>query len=59
VLGDIRQPILDRLREVERGHASGWGESSDPLVHQAPTPEDAAQFLATRLANGAPKGRGI
>jgi uncharacterized protein (TIGR00730 family) len=59
VLGDFWQPILDRVREVERGHASGWGESSDPLVHQAPTPEDAAQFLATRLANGAPKGRGI
>jgi len=59
VLGDFWQPILDRVREVERGHASRWGESSDPLVHQAPTPEDAARFLATRLANGAPKGRGI
>jgi predicted Rossmann-fold nucleotide-binding protein len=59
VLGDFWQPILDRVREVERGHASRWGESSDPLVHQAPTPEDAARFLATRLANGAPQRRGI
>jgi uncharacterized protein (TIGR00730 family) len=59
VLGDFWQPILDRVREVERGHASRWGESSDPLVHQAPNPEDAARFLAKRLANGAPKGRGI
>ena len=51
VLGDFWQPILDRVREVERGHASKWGESSDPLVHQAPTPADAARFLAARLAS--------
>src|SRR5216683_531944 len=50
VLGDFWQPILDRVREVERGHASRWGESSDPLVHQAATPSHAAQFLAARLA---------
>src|ERR1700732_1151125 len=50
VLGDFWQPILDRVREVERGHASRWGESNDPLVHQAPTPAHAAQFLAARLA---------
>jgi uncharacterized protein (TIGR00730 family) len=53
VLGDFWQPILDRVREVERGHSSSWGESSDPLVHAAPTPADAARFLAERLANGA------
>ena len=58
VLGDFWQPILDRVREVERGHASRWGESSDPLVHQAPTPAEAAQFLAARLASGAPHGKG-
>jgi uncharacterized protein (TIGR00725 family) len=57
VLGDFWQPILDRVREVERGHASKWGESSDPLVHQAPTPAEAAQFLAARLANGAAPGK--
>ena len=51
VLGDFWQPILDRVREVERGHASKWGESSDPLVHQAPTPANAVQFLARRLAS--------
>jgi len=48
-LGDFWQPVLDRVREVERGHESRWGESSDPLVHQALTPEDAAQFLAARI----------
>ena len=52
VLGDFWQPILDRVREVERGHASRWGESSDPLVHQAPSPQEAAQFLTRRLTNG-------
>jgi hypothetical protein len=50
VLGDFWQPILERVREVERGHASGWGELNDPLVHQAPTPADAAQLLSARLA---------
>src|SRR5258706_9546968 len=50
VLGNFWQPILERVREVERGHASGWGELNDPLVHQAPTPSDAAQFLSARLA---------
>jgi uncharacterized protein (TIGR00730 family) len=57
VLGDFWRPILDRVREVERGHASSWGESSDPLVHQAATPAEAAQFLAARLSNGAPHGK--
>ncbi len=52
VLGDFWQPVLDRVREVERGHAFGWGESSDPLVHQAPSPLEAAQFLAARLGDG-------
>lgn len=55
VLGGFWQPILDRVREVERGHASRWGESSDPLVHQAPGPGEAAQFLAARLRDGGPK----
>ena len=58
VLGDFWQPILERVREVERGHASRWGESSDPLVHQAPTPAEAARFLATRLASNGAHGKG-
>jgi uncharacterized protein (TIGR00725 family) len=55
ILGDFWQPILDRVREVERGLASGWGESNDPLVHQASTPAHAAQFLAARLAGALPR----
>ena len=58
VLGDFWQPILDRVREVERGHASKWGESSDPLVHQASTPAEAARFLAAQLATGATERKG-
>src|ERR1700680_1595121 len=50
VLGDFWQPIVARVREVESGHASRWDESRDPLVHQASTPSDAAEFLAARLA---------
>ncbi|HET6144927.1 MAG TPA: LOG family protein [Candidatus Acidoferrales bacterium] len=50
VLGDFWQPIIDRVSEVERGRASRFGEPREPLVHQAPTPAEAATFLATRLA---------
>jgi uncharacterized protein (TIGR00730 family) len=59
VLGDFWQPILERVREVERGHTSAWGESNDPLVHSAPTPAEAARYLAVHLMNGAapPRGR--
>ena len=59
VLGDFWQPILDRVREVERGHTSRWGESSDPLVHQAPNPAEAARFLAARLAHAAAGGKEV
>jgi len=58
VLGDFWQPILDRVREVERGHASRWGESIDPLVHQAPTPAAAAYYLAAQLASSAAEKMG-
>ena len=58
VLGDFWRPILERVREVERGHAARWGESSDPLVHQAPTPAEAARFLAGQLAGAARRRKG-
>jgi uncharacterized protein (TIGR00730 family) len=56
VLGDFWQPIIDRVREVETGHSSGWGESGEPLIHTAPTPGDATAYLAGRLlARGFPR----
>jgi uncharacterized protein (TIGR00725 family) len=58
VLGNFWQPILERVREVEHGQASRWGESTDPLVHQAPTPGEAAQFLAARVSNASPQRDG-
>ena len=57
VLGDFWQPIIDRVGEVERGRASHRGEPGDPLVHQAPTPAEAARFLATRLAVATSQGK--
>jgi uncharacterized protein (TIGR00730 family) len=50
VLGDFWQPVIDRVREVELGHASRWGERDDPLVHAASSPADAAEYLATHFA---------
>lgn len=49
VLGDFWQPVLERVREVERGHPSRWGESNGDLVHAAPTPADAARYLEREL----------
>jgi uncharacterized protein (TIGR00725 family) len=49
-LGQFWQPVIDRVREVEHGHASPWGEASEPLVHIVATPADAAGYLAVRLA---------
>ena len=58
VLGDFWEPIVSRVREVEQGRASRWGESSDPLVHQASTPAAAAEFLAAKLAVERPHREG-
>jgi len=49
VLGDFWQPVLDRVREVELGHAVPWGEANGRLVHMAASPGDAASYLQNRL----------
>jgi uncharacterized protein (TIGR00725 family) len=48
-LGDYWQPILDRVRQVEMGHAGSWGEASGPLVARMETPKEAAEYLAGKL----------
>ena len=62
VLGDFWEPILDRVREVERADPSRqsrrWSEASDPLVHRVHTPVEAAQFLAARLISTGPQREG-
>ncbi len=50
VLGAFWQPILERVREVELGHASPWGEANSRLIHIASSPEEAAEYLAAQLA---------
>ncbi len=49
VLGNFWVPILERVREVETGIASPWGEADERLVHIASTPADAVSYLEHRL----------
>jgi uncharacterized protein (TIGR00730 family) len=49
VLGNFWQPVIERVREVELGHKSRWGEQAEPLIGCAESPEDAAAYLAARL----------
>ncbi|HEV2225160.1 MAG TPA: hypothetical protein VGR84_19365, partial [Candidatus Acidoferrales bacterium] len=56
-LGEFWQPIIERVREVEIGHASKWGESTDRLIHVAHAPSHATAYLASKLSrsiNAAP-----
>jgi len=50
VLGEFWHPIIDRVREVELGHESKWGEKQDSLIHRAASSADAATFLAEYFA---------
>jgi uncharacterized protein (TIGR00730 family) len=49
VLGNFWQPVIERVREVELGHKSRWGEQAEPLIGFVESPEDAAAYLAARL----------
>ena len=49
VLGDFWLPILERVREVELGHPTVWGEATGKLVHAAATPMEATEFLRRTL----------
>jgi predicted Rossmann-fold nucleotide-binding protein len=49
VLGDFWGPVIERVREVELGHKSPWGEQEEPLINVAVSPPAAAEYLATRL----------
>jgi uncharacterized protein (TIGR00730 family) len=53
-LGNFWLPILERVREVETGHPSNWGEANRQLVHQAASPAEAAEYLARQLAPSQP-----
>ena len=49
VLGDFWQPILDRVREVELGHPTPWGEANGRLVHTAASATEAAMYMKEKL----------
>lgn len=55
VLGEFWRPIIDRVREVELGHESNWGEKQHSLIHRAASPVDAVTFLAEYFANSKPR----
>ena len=46
VLGDFWRPVVDLVGEVEFGRARDRGRDDAPLVHIAPSPADAAEYLA-------------
>jgi predicted Rossmann-fold nucleotide-binding protein len=48
-LGEFWTPIIERVREVEVVHGSKWGEAAGRMIHTAPTPAAAAEFLAQAL----------
>ena len=52
ILGDFWRPVIDRVREVELGHDSEWGENQGPLIEQASSPAHAAQLVAGPSSSG-------
>jgi uncharacterized protein (TIGR00730 family) len=53
VFGDFWQPVIERVREAERAHLSGWAEQKEPLIHLASSPRDAAEHLSRHLGSRA------
>ncbi|MGH9689350.1 MAG: LOG family protein, partial [Candidatus Acidiferrales bacterium] len=50
VLGNFWQPVIERVREIETGQDSRWGERNGELIYAAGTPADAVKFLSTNFA---------
>jgi uncharacterized protein (TIGR00730 family) len=57
VLGDFWQPVIERVRELGLGHASASSEKNEALVHCAPSPAEAAQYLQEQFEKLKPKRR--
>jgi uncharacterized protein (TIGR00730 family) len=51
-LGDFWRPIVERVREVETGHASLWREADARLISFAANAEEAAHYLTAQLSGG-------
>lgn len=50
IVGNFWQPIIERVREVETGHETAWGEAASRLIHFAQDPARAAEYLASKLS---------
>ncbi len=48
-IGHFWKPIIDCVREVETGHAATWGEAAAPIIFDAGSPAQAAEYLASAL----------
>jgi uncharacterized protein (TIGR00730 family) len=51
-IGHFWEPIIERVREVETGHSSQWGEGLSRIIHNAEGPGEAADYLARMLLKG-------
>jgi uncharacterized protein (TIGR00725 family) len=47
VLGDFWKPVIDRVREAERGQESPWIERQTSFIQFAGSPSEASDMLAT------------
>ena len=50
IVGNFWQPIIERVREVETGHKTAWGEGASRLIYFAQDPAAAAEYLASKLS---------
>jgi len=48
-IGEFWRPIVERLREVEQGHPSPWGEKDERLLYIAGNPQKAVEYLLREL----------
>jgi uncharacterized protein (TIGR00730 family) len=49
-LGSFWTPVIQRVREVELGHESPWGELGGPLIAGATSPQEVAAHLEAAFA---------
>ncbi len=48
-IGEFWRPIVERVREVEQGHPSHWGEKEERLLYVASNPQKAVEHLLREL----------
>ena len=48
-IGEFWRPIVERVREVEQGHPSPWGEKDERLLYIAGNPQKAVEYLLREL----------